>query len=77
MKIYQDRYYSAKEIFNLNIFKWIRSYDTLRRLIRNDVENGNKTFKAIRRGNGNGIRYFVKGETLQQLMKEIRKGKIF
>jgi len=72
-----SRYYSILMIFKLDLFDWINSYDALKRLIIRDVNNKNKTFKAIVYGSGSGKRYLIKGSTLITVLKKVEKGVIF
>lgn len=63
-------YYSIHQVHELDVFTWIKSYDTLRRWIQEDL----KRFKVIKRGQGNGTRYFIKGSTLIRFQEQIKQG---
>lgn len=78
MKIKNEEYYSIMQLYQLDVFKWLKSYSSFKALIKRDVNNGNKIFQVIKTGEGNGTRYFIKGETILELIKEIKSGgKIF
>ena len=71
-----NTYYSASKLFRMNIFPWITSYRTLVRWICADTTSGDKSlFKAIKKGVGNGTRYYVKGEHILKLLEELKNGK--
>jgi hypothetical protein len=75
--IKENDYYSILQLYNLKVIKWLDSYSSLKRLVKRDISNGNKIFKVIRTGNGNGTRYLIKGYTIIKLIEELKKGKIF
>lgn len=72
-----EDYYSIRQMFRLNILPWIKSYETLKRYIKTDLENGNTVFSTIRSGKGTGTRYLVRGVTIIRLQEEIKSGKTF
>lgn len=72
--IERDKYYSIKKIFEMKVFGWITSYDTLRRWVTLDSLQENSMFKSIRKGNASGTRYYIKGETLLELVEEFKNG---
>lgn len=70
-----DEYYSLVQIYKLNLFKWIKSYDTLKRWVKRDIEeNKNKNFQAIRYGKGKGRRYLISGESILKVIKQVESG---
>lgn len=75
--IKSEDYYSIRQIYKLNVFRWIKSYETLKRYIKTDLEKGNKVFNTIKSGKGTGTRYLIRGITLINLQQEIKKGKVF
>lgn len=73
-----EEYYSLKQIHQLNLFKFKKSYTSFRALVKNDILNGNEVFKAVKTGEGNGTRYLIKGSTILNILDEVKlKGKIF
>lgn len=76
--IKSDDYYSIMQLYKLGIFKWIKSYDTMKRWIKKDIEeNDNKIFKVLRYGKGRGKRYLIKGSTVLALIKKVKDGYLF
>lgn len=75
--ILPDKYYSPKQIFLLNVFKWIRSYDMIKRWVKKDIESGNTIFKAVKSGQGKGTRYLIKGSVILGIIEESKNGKVF
>ena len=73
MKINPNKYYSLRQIFKLEIFTWIKSFTTLRRLVRRDIEKDTNLFKAIIVGQGRGTRYKIKGQILIDVLEKIEK----
>lgn len=75
--IKSDDYYSLLQLYKLNVFKWIKSYDTLKRWVKRDLDKDNKIFRTIRYGQGKGTRYLIKGSVILTLIKDVETGKIF
>jgi hypothetical protein len=74
--ILKHKYYSLLQLSKLNVFPWITSYDSLKRWVKKDIANGNKTFHAVLHGKGNGKRYLIKGSTVYTLLRRASKGQL-
>ena len=78
MEINTEKYYTLQEVYKFNILKWFKSYSTLKRWVKKDIEkHDNKLFKVIKHGKGVGTRYLIKGETLLEIIKKVENGYIF
>ncbi len=78
MEINTEKYYTLQEVYKCNVLSWFKSYSTLKRWVKKDIEkHDNKFFKAIKHGKGVGTRYLIKGETLLEIIKKVEDGYIF
>lgn len=72
MTIDSEKYYSLHSIFQMKLLPWIKSFVTLRNLVLQDIEvYGGQKFKAIKTGQDQGTRYYIKGEHLTELIRQM------
>jgi len=72
MKIEKEKYYSLKELSEMNAIPWVSEYRSLRKMVKYDIEkNNNRHFKAIVKGTGTTTRYLIKGENVINFVKKV------
>jgi len=75
-KIKSDAYYSPLMMFKMRMFMWIKSYDTMKRWIKKDINNGNILFRTIQQGTGTATRYLIKGDRILRVLNLVKKGRL-
>ena len=65
--------YSLKEIRDLRLIPWAVHYQTLQRIVSRDFI-GDNILQAVRRGEGNGMRYEIRGSNIIKYMTKYTSG---
>ena len=76
MTIDPEKYYTLRQLKTLNLFPWLKSYYSYRKVILRDMQNETHLLNTVVSGEKTSTRYYVKGSAIIELQKQIKQGMV-
>lgn len=73
-KINPQEWYSLNSLTTKSMFPWASSYNTIKKIVLNDVK-GKNILKPVINGAGSGTKYRFKGSNIINFIQAVENGK--